>query len=336
MAVNILDFSTLRPSVHTGTHGSNVTHKRPLAHAWQSGLKWEGSFKQWPPTSRRGWLRAAGSGAHSEGNVTCGRRGCRRKRRVRTTCRRRIVLSCWSRTLGNRDGPVREEAGVGVSWGSFKGTLLSRQVLQGGDGNGAEGRLSRGPRWGYQMTGTWKTSEIRMSVCIAQSPSLQGRGWQVCGSVVQDSRNPFGSRERNPPRRKDRGCWKREDTEEDTWPAHDLTQERAADHRADGGRDSGLGRPGTLSAKTWHGTKFSLDQEARAWNCAWQLMRNTTTTTQPPTCPPHLAQGSRTKPSVRAKLRTNRCYGEVLKLVSPWHECQQAHFLKRGKKTDLF
>lgn len=84
--------------------------------------------------------------------------------------------------------------------------------------------------------------------------------WQCC-SRQQKSVWLSGEKPTTPKRQR---MLEERDTEEDTWPAHDLTQERAADHRADGGRDSGLGRPGTLSAKTWHGTKFSLDQEARA------------------------------------------------------------------------
>lgn len=70
------------------------------------------------------------------------------------------------------------------------------------------------------MTGTRRKREIQTSVWIVQSPSLQERGRRASGSVFQDGRNPFSSRERNPPRPKDRRCWNREeDTDEDTWPA---------------------------------------------------------------------------------------------------------------------
>lgn len=157
---------------------------------------------------------------------------------------------------------------------------------------------------------------------IVQSPSLQERGRRASG------RNPFSSRERNPPRPKDRRCWNREeDTDEDTWPAVGPHAGGGGGNGADEDRTPAqmkgahsVPRPGTgqNSPSVKKRTRLHLTAQLEIRRRRRRRQRQ-----QHPHCAPRPTRGLRTKPALEQNSIHTDAKGDFGRLV----------FLTEGEKN---
>lgn len=185
------------------------------------------------------------------------------------------------------------------------------------------------------MTGTRRKREIQTSVWIVQSPSLQERGRRASGSVFQDGRNPVSSRERNPPRPKDRRCWNREeDTDEDTWPAVGPHAGGDGGNGADEDRTPArvkgahsVPRPGTgqNSPSVKKRTKLHLTAQLE--------IRRRRRRQQHPHCAPRPTRGLRTKPALERNSTHTDAKGDFCNWLAPDTNAGRLVFLTEGEKN---